>query len=64
MDLMPKNWVDQVVGMCVSVFLGAMALYGAVLLIQAIWIWLVGGVAIVVGIMAIAWMLRMRMGRW
>lgn len=45
---------------CIAILLGALALYGAVLLVQAIWPWLLGLAVIVVG--ALLWSLRQR--RW
>jgi hypothetical protein len=56
--------MDQLVGLCVAVFVGAIALYGAVLLIQAVWVWLVAGATIVAIAITARWLLRMRYGRW
>lgn len=33
----PQRWLDRLVGACVSVLIGALALYGAVWLLRAIW---------------------------
>ena len=51
-----SRWLD----VCVSVLLGAMALYGAVLIVQAIWVWLCIGMAVIASIAAIWWILRTR----
>ena len=34
----PRSWLDQLVGACFSLLLGAAALYLAVRLIQAVWV--------------------------
>lgn len=33
----PQRWVDRLVGACGSLLIGALALYGAVWLLRAIW---------------------------
>lgn len=33
----PEGWVDRLVGACVSVLVGALALYGAVYVVRSIW---------------------------
>ncbi len=33
----PQRWLDRLVGTCVNVLIGALALYGAVWLLRAIW---------------------------
>lgn len=37
MNQEPQRWLDRLVGACVSVLVGALALYGAVWLLRAIW---------------------------
>ncbi len=34
----PRSWLDQLVGGCFSLLLGAAALYLAVRLVQAVWV--------------------------
>lgn len=43
----PSRWLDRLVGACFSVLLAALALYGAVWLLRAVWTWLVIGGAVV-----------------
>lgn len=48
----PRSWLDRAVGTCLSLLVGALALYLAVALLQAILPWLVGLgllVALVIG---------------
>lgn len=33
----PQRWLDRLVGACISVLIGALALYGAIWLLRAIW---------------------------
>jgi len=33
----PQRWLDRLVGACISVLIGALALYGAVWLLRAMW---------------------------
>ena len=51
----PKSMLDRLVGWCFTILLAAMALYGAVLLIQCIWPWLVVGLAIAGAVILIGW---------
>jgi hypothetical protein len=60
----PRGWLDRLVGACVSLFLGALALYAAVQLVEAIWLTLaiaLVAVALLVGLVAL-W--RARRARW
>ena len=43
----PRSWLDRVVGACLSVLVGAVAVYIAVRLIEAVWV-----VLVVIGIVA------------
>jgi heme/copper-type cytochrome/quinol oxidase subunit 2 len=60
----PQRWLDRLVSACVSVFMGALALYGAVWLLSLVWTQLlVIIVVVVVATVAIAvW--RFRQSRW
>lgn len=51
---------SRLVSLCLGVFIGAMALYGAVLIIQEIWVWLCGMAAVA----GAAWLLWARFRRW
>lgn len=52
--------VDRLVGWCLAVLLGAMALYGAVQIIRCIWPWLAVGLAVLGMVASTAWLVR----RW
>ena len=59
----PTSMLDKLVGWCFAILLGSMALYGAVLLIQCIWPWLVVGLAVVGAVILGGWVV-MRWRRW
>ncbi len=56
----PTSMLDKLVGWCFTILLGSMALYGAVLLIQCIWPWLVVGLAVVGAVILVGWVVM----RW
>lgn len=64
MDANPKSWLDRAVGACLSVLIGAAAVYIAVRLVEAVWtaLLVIGGVLIVVAV-AVA-VLRYRRDGW
>jgi len=37
MNLSPQSWLDQLIGVCFSLLLGAAAIYLAVQLLEAVW---------------------------
>lgn len=53
----------RLVDACIALLLAAMALYGAVLLIQEVWVWLCAGLGVVVVVAGIVWLVRAR-SRW
>lgn len=60
----PQRWLDRLVSACVSLFVGALALYGAVWLLCQIWTALVA-VTVVLAIATVTitvW--RWRHSRW
>lgn len=59
----PTRFVDKAVGVCLSVLLGAMALYGAVRIIAVVWLPLCIGVTAMAGL-AVAWFLIRRGRDW
>lgn len=61
MNQEPVSIVIRLFNACVLFFLGAACLYGAVLILQSIWIWLCVGAVIVLGLGALAlWANRSR----
>jgi asparagine N-glycosylation enzyme membrane subunit Stt3 len=60
----PSRWLDRLVGACFSVLLGALALYAAVWLLQAIWPALLMVVFVASCIVGLVALWRMRQGRW
>lgn len=60
----PERWLDRFAGACATVFIGALALYGAIWLLRAIWPEL-AIVATVTACLAglVAW-IRGRRGGW
>jgi thiol:disulfide interchange protein len=60
----PRSWLDQLVGGCFNLLLGAAAVYLAVRLIEAVWIAALSILG-VVGIVAVAVLVvRSRRGSW
>jgi len=60
----PKSLVDQVVGACFTVLLGAVALYCAVQVLRAVLPFLIVGIGIA-GLVAVSIaVVRWRRGRW
>jgi Na+/glutamate symporter len=54
----PRSWLDRWVGLCVSLFIASAAIYGAVWLIEAVWVPLlviVCTVAVLVGTATVLW---------
>lgn len=54
----PTRFVDKAIGVCLSVLLGAMALYGAVRIISAVFVPLCIGAAAVASIVGIWFLIR------
>lgn len=52
----PSSLVDQLVGWCFALLLGAMALYGAVQILRCIWPWLAVGLAITGAVAICGWL--------
>jgi hypothetical protein len=50
----PERMGSRLFDVCIGVLLAAMALWGAVTILQAIWVWLCVG-ALVVGLGALVW---------
>lgn len=50
----------RILDLALAIFFAAMALYGAVLIVQAIWVWLCIGAVMVVSMSIIWWILRTR----
>ena len=50
----------RLLDLALTVFFVAMALYGAVFILQAIWVWLCVGAAVTASIAAVWWILRAR----
>ena len=57
MNIRPTSWLDQLVGACGSLLVGALLLFAAVRLLTAIWVALVAilGSLIVLGLGVMAW---------
>jgi hypothetical protein len=52
----PRSWLDRLVGLCLSVFVGALALFGAVHLVESVWTQLVAAAIVLALIMVgIGW---------
>lgn len=54
MDPDPMSIGSRILNACIAALLGAMALYGAVVILQAIWVYLCIGLA-VAGVGALLW---------
>lgn len=56
----PDRWIDRLVGVCMSIFVGAVALWGAFYIVSSIWPFLavLAFVAVMIGV------LYMRFRRW
>jgi len=59
----PARWVDRLVGACVSLFVGAVALYGAIYLVTAVWVQVAIGAA-VLALSMLGWVVWQRQWRW
>lgn len=60
----PQRWLERLVGACASLFMGALALYGAIWLLSQVWVALLV-IAIVVGIVITVMAIwRFRQSRW
>ena len=62
MNADPKGFIDKLIELCIGLLIGAIALYGAVMLVRAIWtevLVLLGGGLIVVVLIAL-WRSRSR----
>ncbi len=64
MNHQPERWLDRLVGACFGVLLGALALYGAVWLVAAVWFELVIVVFVVTCVVGLVVLWRVRQGRW
>lgn len=62
MDANPKTLLDRLVGACLALLVGAIALYAAVHLIEAIWstLLVILGGALLVACLVAAWRARSR----
>lgn len=54
----PARWLDRLVGACFTFFLGALALYGAVWLLEAVWVPLL--VVVGLGLVTVATIIVLR----
>jgi len=64
MSYRPSSWLDQLVGACFSLLVGAAALYLAVRLIEAVWVMLVIVVLAAAGMAGVVAWLRSRRQGW
>jgi len=64
MNYRPSSWLDQLVGACFSLLVGAAALYLAVRLIEAIWVVLVIVLIVASAIAGLVMWLRSRRQGW
>lgn len=56
----PRALGGRILDLALTIFFAAMALYGAVLIVEAIWIWLCVAAAVISSAAAIWWILRTR----
>jgi uncharacterized membrane protein len=60
----PRSWLDQLVGGCFSVLLGAAALFLAVRLIQAVWVAALSILGVIGFIAVVGLLVRSRRQQW
>lgn len=62
MDANPKSWIDKLVGVCVGLLVGSVALYAAVRLLEAIWstLLIILGGGLLVAVLIAVWRARSR----
>jgi hypothetical protein len=60
----PGRLGGRLLDACIAVFLGAMALYGAVTILRAIWVYLCILLAVIVIGAGLWWVISRRLGRW
>jgi len=58
----PTKFIDKVISACFTIFLGAMALYGAVKILSAVWVPLCIGSATLTGLVGVWFVIRRRSG--
>ncbi|MGW0019936.1 hypothetical protein ACWDUD_16540 [Rhodococcus sp. NPDC003382] len=63
-DSAPKSWIDQLVGACVSLLVGAVALYCAVQVLRAVLPFVVTALGVLALGMVIVAAVRRYRGRW
>lgn len=56
----PSRFIDKAIGICFTVLLGAMALYGAVKILSAVWVPLCIGSAALAGLVGVWFVIRRR----
>jgi hypothetical protein len=60
----PGRTGSRLVDACIGVFVASVALYGAVKLIQAVWVWLAVLIFIGAALAGITWVILARFRRW
>lgn len=60
----PRSLVDRIVGVCLSLLVGAVAVYIAVRLLQAVWVVLLVIVCVGIFLSLAVTLLRRRQRRW
>ena len=60
----PRSWLDRWVSLCVSLFIASAAIYGAVWLIEAVWLPLLVIIGTVTALAAIVTLLWRRHRGW
>lgn len=58
----PTRFVDKIVGICLSVLLAAMAIYGAVRIVSAVFVPLCIGITALAAIVGVWFLIRRRQG--
>lgn len=60
----PGRLADRLLGVCGALLLAAMMLYGAVAVVQSIWLQLCIGAGIICLVWVAVWLFGRRSGRW
>jgi len=60
----PERFIDKLVGACFAVLFGALALYGAVYVVDRVWLQLAIGAAVLAAIALFVMWWRGRWRRW
>ena len=63
-DREPERLMDRFVGFCSAILLGSMALYGAISIVESVWVPLCVAIAIALAVGITVWLIVRNTRRW